>query len=194
MEDATIPVGLYGNLQELMIDISRLPSSRQWLAASGASSSAESSATAPRFLPTGDSRTVRWFVRQGEQVAPTSIAATSLSPAEQLRIGGLVRQEVDRASRVWAEQSGSSTLADAPGELIAPEVVGLQFRYFSGNEVVEAWDSKQVGSLPRAVEVRIWVVPSDSEAAGARPLGSRLPPGTQEYFLTVDLPVGCGGS
>ncbi|HXG62032.1 MAG TPA: prepilin-type N-terminal cleavage/methylation domain-containing protein [Planctomycetota bacterium] len=42
-------------------------------------------------------------------------------------------------------------------EEVAPEVVGLGFRYFDEGEWREEWDSAAVGKLPRAVEATLWV-------------------------------------
>ncbi|MFN3485921.1 MAG: type II secretion system protein GspJ, partial [Planctomycetota bacterium] len=42
-------------------------------------------------------------------------------------------------------------------EEVAPEVVGLAFRYFDEGEWREEWDSASAGKLPRAVEATLWV-------------------------------------
>ena len=46
---------------------------------------------------------------------------------------------------------------DAVGEVIALEVMALEFRYFDGQQWLSAWDSEELGGLPMAIEVAIAV-------------------------------------
>ncbi|MEO1997566.1 MAG: type II secretion system protein GspJ, partial [Planctomycetaceae bacterium] len=46
----------------------------------------------------------------------------------------------------------------AAQHVLVPEVVGCRFRYFDGRAWLPAWDSQQRHSLPRAVEVELWLL------------------------------------
>jgi hypothetical protein len=40
---------------------------------------------------------------------------------------------------------------------VAQDVAFINFRYFDGSTWLEAWDSSQTGTLPKAVEVTVYV-------------------------------------
>ncbi len=71
----------------------------------------------------------------------------------------MVRRELDRAVSQYANEQGRMEQLNQQGELIAPEVVGLQFRYFDGSQWLEFWDSQQIQGLPLAVEVTVAIQP-----------------------------------
>jgi type II secretory pathway pseudopilin PulG len=188
-------LGANGTIEELIVDISRLPRVDELMTpvATGTTATAQSGLPRP-----SDEKTIRYFVRQGDSIDPSSVAATSLDPEAQLRAGGLVRQEIDRAARMWAEQSGNQAVLESGQALVAPEVVHVQFRYFDGAEVSEYWDMRERNVLPAAVEVTIWLAKStetgtqQSSAFSMSDLTSRA----HQYQQTVYLPVtgSTGGS
>jgi prepilin-type N-terminal cleavage/methylation domain-containing protein len=68
---------------------------------------------------------------------------------------GLGRLAGDRMAIEFADlESDTTTLADA-AQLIAPEVVSLEFRYFDGLNWLTEWDSVSAQRLPNAVEITI---------------------------------------
>ena len=199
----TLPLGLSGTIDELYVDVTRLPRREEIFSAytgytnaptavptaGAAGGSAAVAATSGMARPS-DLKSVRYFIRPGEPVEAGSIAATSLDPALQLRAGGLVRQEIPRTMRVWAEQSGNSMILDSGQALIAPEVVHIEFRYFDGLQVTDVWDMRERGALPLAIEVRLWMAPADTEAAELPGLYDAAFLATaHQYRQTVFLPM-----
>ncbi len=85
--------------------------------------------------------------------------------------GGLARQDVDR---VTADDEDAQPPPGVPNEdrlIVAPEVVGVNFRYFDGASWVESWDGSAIGDdgttplgPPRAIEIRL-----DLRRPGAAP-------------------------
>jgi len=100
---------------------------------------------------------VHYFIRPGGAVETGSASVTSLDPAAQARIGGLVRQEIPRAMRNFAEKNGGSKVLESNEVLLAPEVVRMEVRFFNGSEIAETWDMREQKSMPVAVEVCIWL-------------------------------------
>ena len=167
------PLGVYGRLDQLQIDILR---EHPQLTVNQQGEVSAASAT-------GEITTVTY--RLGEGLASLgSLAnngATHDGPTSAL---GLVRQEVHRDRMSWAEQMGSA--ADLAGEplLIAAEVARLEFRYFDGVDALESWDSElQEGQLPRAIELRVWFYQVD-KAGNSTGMSDNRP-----YVLTVALPA-----
>jgi type II secretory pathway pseudopilin PulG len=186
----TVP-GLNGSVNELILDVNRLPRSEDLFPPgqqpTAASSSSSSSSAASR--PT-DGETVRYFIRQGNTVDPSDIAATSLGGAAQQQAGGLVRQTVDQAVRTMAEQGGSSDVLNTGQVLIAPEVVQIEFHYYDATQgqAVDTWSMQDQKTMPSAVEVRIWLA---ANGAGTSPTNysSTGPSDGQMYSETIDLPL-----
>ncbi|MGI9455459.1 MAG: prepilin-type N-terminal cleavage/methylation domain-containing protein, partial [Aeoliella sp.] len=136
------PLGVYGTLQELQLDVLR--ENPQFEVNQEGAVSATTA--------TGEISTVLYKLGEGLESLGSSAATNGRSATS-----GLVRQEVHRDLLNWAEQTG--TAADFAGQplLIAAEVVRLEFRYFDGTEALEEWDSDlREGELPRAIELRIW--------------------------------------
>jgi prepilin-type N-terminal cleavage/methylation domain-containing protein len=73
--------------------------------------------------------------------------------------GGLVRTEGDRLAVEMVEANGSSALQISGGQVLAPEVAAIRFRYLDAGVWYEVWDSETSGRLPRAVEVTIGFPP-----------------------------------
>ena len=143
--------------------------------------------TGSAINPVSDLKTVHYYVRQGNMVEPGSAAATSLAPEAQAAGGGLVRQEISRSERVFAEQNGSGAL-NAPEVLIAPEVTQIQFRYFDGTQLVDLWDMKEQKKLPLAIEVSVSL--RSARAASANNAGPSDPLNvTRVYRQVVSLPM-----
>jgi hypothetical protein len=201
--DVTMPLGLNGTLTELNVDATRLPRREELFATvtgyrnaplgvqNGAGGTAASMASAANLTRPSDLKTVRYFIRQGQQVERGSAAATSLDPAAQLQAGGLVRQEIPRNMRVWAEQSGSSGVLESGQALLAPEVVHIEFRYFDGTQVVEYWDMRERNALPVAIEVKVWIVPAtEADTTTANRFNPGNPANNAHlYQQTVYLPM-----
>jgi hypothetical protein len=197
-----LPLGLSGTINELYVDVTRLPRQEELFSTmtgytnaplpvpAGGAAMLPAAATG-WGIPPSDLKTVRYFIRPGAEVGPGSLAATSLAPDLQLRAGGLVRQELSRTTRLFAEQTGESALLDSGQSLIAPEVVQLEFRYFDGRQVVDMWDMNEMKLLPIAIEVRIWLAPPDenrSRGASQYDVAS-LADWAREYRQIIYLPM-----
>lgn len=211
-EGMTTTPGVYGSLVELVIDVSRplrldelfgtytgYTNVKAVVERPGTTGSATSAMSTPMagaatLHKTGtgsDLKTVRWLVRQGQAVDPNSEDITSMAADAQYRGAGLVRQEVDRAQRLWAEQSNDLSILESGQRLIAPEVVGMQFRYFDGSEVLEYWDTQTMGRLPLAVEVRLWLAePEVANSVQVATMGSQgVLANAREFRQTIFLPT-----
>lgn len=149
---STSAPGLFGNKSELQLDVSRLPRLEQYQKLLGGTGSVTD-------VPS-DLKTVAYYVR-GPAAAPpdTGFAPQGTLTASDSMRAGLVRRELDRAVSQYANEQGRMEQLNQQGELIAPEVVGLEFRYFDGSQWLEFWDSQQIQGLPLAVEVTVAIQP-----------------------------------
>lgn len=191
--------GLYGNRYELQLDVSRLPRLDEYdIVIRG---DAELGAA---DLPS-DIKTVAYYVTGGP--ASTDTAATS-EPAAQTQLGafnpdeapprraGLIRRSLDRAVTQYAIETGDLDTVNAAGELLAPEVIAVEFRYTDGVEWFEEWNTADRGSLPLAVQVAVAI---DMHAAERAELPSHTTsilaeegedlPQAVVYRLLVHLPL-----
>jgi hypothetical protein len=201
--ESAMPLGLNGDINKLYVDSTRLPRREELFATvtgytnapigleTGAVGAGATSASMSRIARPSDLKTVHYFVRPGEVVPPGSVAATSLSPEGQLTGGGLVRQEIPRSARIWAEQSGNTAVLESGQALIASEVVNIEFRYFDGTQVLDVWDMVEKNCLPVAIEISLWIAPLDAEntSVAGRYDATGLANNAREYRQTVYLPM-----
>jgi hypothetical protein len=175
-------VGLYGNQNQLQVDISRIPRFDEL-----------DTLLQIQNAPSGyssDLRTVAYFLQQGQYVEASSMEATGLGGAETIR-GGLMRRELDRATALFAADSGGAAVNQF-ASLLAPEVTWIEFNYFDGLEFWTEWDATDRGGLPVAVEVRIWLrPPTDGDEEAVTPSVGGAGPGQfdEMYKVVVHLPA-----
>ena len=152
---ATIPPGIFGSASSIEIDVSRLPRPDEYVIQPGAMSTGSLG-----DMPS-DIKTVGYYVQapRGDGVQDplarlTSQIATSSSGSTAGLSGGLVRRSLDRAVTQYAYEIGSTTELMRTGEIIAPEVLGIDFSYFGPEGWQTQWDSSSMG-LPSVVKVTI---------------------------------------
>ena len=152
---ATIPPGIFGSASSIEIDVSRLPRPDEYVIQQGAMSTGSLG-----DMPS-DIKTVGYYVQapRGDGVQDplarlTSQIATSSSGSTAGLSGGLVRRSLDRAVTQYAYEIGSTTQLMRTGEIIAPEVLGIDFSYFGPEGWQTQWDSSTMG-LPSVVKVTI---------------------------------------
>lgn len=174
--------GVYGGLDWLQVDISRLPRPDQVKAAIEPADGS--------LIPVSltDAKTVAYYLALPDD----SDSVDPLDPSSWS--GGLVRQELDRSVASWASSQGlldDSTSSESP---LAPEVVVLEFRYSDGTSWLEEWDTSQSGALPVAIEVTLGIQAARQRSGWSMGLSqsSGTSTGTAEvlyYTLVVDLPA-----
>ena len=136
------PLGLYGDLQQLQIDVLREQSQYEV--------DSEGNIVAPANI--SGITTVHYSLDDGVEGLGVSGSSTQTTYSR-----GLVRKEVNRDLLNWADQVGTTQDLIGDPHLIAPEVLGLEFRYFDGTELLDSWDTELTeGALPVAIEMRIW--------------------------------------
>lgn len=95
-----------------------------------------------------------------------------------LGVPGLARLEGDRLAMAEADQQANYSALAGQTQLLAPEVIAIQFHYFDGMTWRYNWDSTVFAGVPKAVEVVITMGPTVTL------------PSPQNYRLVVALPVG----
>ena len=116
----------------------------------------------------------------GEELS--QLEGTDATELEELLLG-LVREEIDFETKSWADSladdgvsrdEAQTQLATrlADGSILwAPEVSGLEFRYFDGETWQSQWDGIKQRVLPVAVEIRLSVDSPDPRDVRRRTAG-----------------------
>lgn len=180
--DEELPLGLNGTMEDVYVDVTRLPKQDELFAtvtgytnaqapasarAGGTNSAA--TATSGEVNPPADLKTVHYYVRSDGGSLPATVQSTTSMPTATGSESGLIRQEIPRLVRAFAEQAGNTSSLETQDALIAPEVVKLQFRYYNGSELFETWEMKERKTLPVAIEVKIWLKsPSVNENSNSK--------------------------
>lgn len=193
---STIP-GIYGNQYQLSVDVSRLPRIEDFMVSVGTSD-----------IPS-DVKTIAYYLgasagpvdaAQDTLVAQRQAAQASSSTSAQGWGRGLMRRVLDRSVTQWAVNSGDTSRLDAQGELVAEEVVALEFRYFDGTAWLTQWDTQANGGLPQAIEIAVAistgnaddVVPSTSPLSQdgvGQPLALQSGANIKVYSQVIRIPA-----
>jgi hypothetical protein len=177
--------GIYGNDSQLMIDVSRLPRIEEYQQIYAADPMRQ------MLQIPSDIKTVSYFV------LGTTDSATAAMVDPLIAIGGggettqgLIRREIDRAVTQWGLTNGALNTMQG-GELLAPEVGGLQFQYFDGVQWLPQWDTQAYGALPVAIEVILMINSAITDAQEDPTLSVDVTDANVRYYrLVVHLPVG----
>ncbi len=127
----------------------------------------------------GDIKTVSYFVQASTAMGVQDTMNTFNDGTELVTNAGLVRRQLDRAIIAYANEMGDSSRLLQTGDLVAPEVVALEFAYFDGTQWVHEWDSS-TQSLPWLVQITLAIQSASGEAKSA------VQPGLSISTLTYD--------
>lgn len=178
--------GMIGNQTEIQFDISRLPRLEQWQQTLGESPAEVTD------VPS-DLKTVTYYIQPVGAVGGVSDPLQEYLPAEALAEGsaapgGLVRRELDRAANKWALESGGIGGILATGELLAAEIVAVEFSYFDGLQWQTFWNSDDRQALPVAIQIKLTV--GDPPSSEAAPASTEQAPAARVFTQIIALPAG----
>jgi hypothetical protein len=148
--------GVFGDNMHVMLTANRPMYPSLGTSLSGAQ------ALAPPTMP-NDARAIQYNVGMPPAGTAGLISTT----------GGLLRTRAPALSLDSAITSGTLEGLGAT-EMLAPEIIAIQFQYFDGTTWQTSWDSTSMGALPRAVEVTVQVVTTAElrrQAIGTTPVG-----------------------
>ena len=138
-------VGLVGDSNFIMLDISRLPRIDQYHPLIQ---------TAQDAVTTGsDIKQIIYYVASSNRQNNSNNLLSDGSTANRQ---GLFRDEIDRAVAFYQGGINPGTPKEY-SQLVANEIVQLQFRYFDGTDWLQQWDSAENKGFPSAVEISIVV-------------------------------------
>lgn len=172
--------GIYGTADALQVDKSRLPRLDEFLTQAAMASGVAG------YRPPGNVKTVTYFV-----VPPDGTLAGQSAGGLTASCTGLVRRELDRTAATYMESMGGTADPLMGLESIAPEVAAIDFLYFDGAEWTDLWNSEELGGLPRAIQIRVSIIPKKLRERGtttSATLGALMPEDLLTYTLVVYLP------
>ena len=156
--------GLVGNQTQIQIDVSQLPRLEEYVAL------LDTDTTDLDDIPS-DIKTVAYFVQSPDTLGGVedslATATAELGLEFNLSNGGLVRRSLDRAATVEAANTGSLALLNQTGDLLAPEVIGIEFSYWDGVAWQLEWSSDAYEELPLAISVTLRLRPDRVEDDGS---------------------------
>ena len=182
-----VNLGLYGSQNSINFDISRIPRQEEYQTLYSSDSINEL-----LDIPS-DVKMISYYVRIGDGTAITS-AHDVFNTSDN--VPGLMRRQLSRAVTSYAVENGNSEQLQESDELLAPEVIAIEFQYFDGYEWLVEWDSDSFQALPLAVEVLLTLKSSSPYHSGGvvntfytdDSLGEQTSAVT--FRLVVRLPVG----
>jgi hypothetical protein len=100
----------------------------------------------------------------------------------------LARLEGDRLALAMADKNSGGAALMSRAEILAPEVIAIQFLYFDGFRWRSDWDSSVLGGLPKAIDVEVAMQPAVDRSQRGRATTSATAPTV--YRLVIPLPLG----
>ncbi|MDG2223253.1 MAG: prepilin-type cleavage/methylation domain-containing protein [Rubripirellula sp.] len=154
--------GLIGNQYQIQLDLSRLPRLEEYVAL------LDGSNTEIDDVPS-DIKTVAYFVQEADTLGGVQDPLQQLLPddttlADTQAAGGLVRRSLDRAATAYASTNGNLITLNQTGELLAPEIQGIEFQYWDGLTWQLEWSSDDYGELPLAIQITLYMADPRVEA------------------------------
>ncbi|MEM9657244.1 MAG: hypothetical protein AAF961_02680 [Planctomycetota bacterium] len=106
-------------------------------------------------------QTTRYYLEDGSRLSSLRAAQQGVETTPAAKVAGLYRQSIPSAALAGDGQSPLAAtllteLADV--QLLAPEVVQIEFSYFDGEQFYDMWDMAQMNALPIGVEIRLKVL------------------------------------
>lgn len=188
----SLPPGIYGDQYSLIVDVSRIPRPDEYVL--------QQATLVDSFLTDvpGDMKTVTYYVQQPTNMGINDSLAQFAAPTDPTTAysAGLVRRQLDRGVTAYAEEMGDTQRLQLTGDLLAPEVVALEFAYFDGVDWLYEWDSS-TQSLPWLIEITLAMQSaSASEVTQLAPgvsismmsMADRQAYGVEVYQLVVAIP------
>lgn len=174
---AVLPPGIYGDQYSLTVDVSRLPRPDEY-------NVMQNSLLSGTLVDVpGDIKTVTYYVQTAtnQGVADDMAGFASAAATSTGFTAGLVRRALDRGVMAYAQELGDVDRLNRTGDLVAPEVVALEFAFFDSElgEWVYEWDSSQQ-SLPWLVQISLAM---QSATAAEQ---SQVEPGTPLTSITFE--------
>ncbi len=170
----SLPLGIYGSATNVTMDISRIPRMDEYTAQQNGLLNGTLT-----DLP-GDIKSVSYFVQtpttMGVNDTMSQVSTTAINSNGS---AGLVRRALDRAVMDNAELNGQTDQLNRTGELVAPEVLALEFSYYDGTQWTTTWDSSTQG-LPWLVDITLAMQSKSGEKNGT------IPPGLSLSTMTYD--------
>ena len=68
-----------------------------------------------------------------------------------------MRRSLDRAATAYASTNGNLITLNQTGELLAPEIQGIEFQYWDGLTWQLEWSSDDYGELPLAIQITLYM-------------------------------------
>ena len=150
--------GLIGNQYQIQVDVSRLPRLEEHFVLIN-----EDTNTTIQDFPS-DIKTVSYYVQQVGGGVEDELANDTNSLSDT---GGLVRRSLDRAATTFALENGNFNLLNQTGDVVAPEVVALEFSYWDGVTWLLEWNSDEIGELPFAIKVQLTMADIKADQSSA---------------------------
>ena len=146
--ETTFPtnLGMYGDQATLRLDISRIPRQEEYQAMYDPGKPG-----ALQDIPS-DVKLVSYYCRN---VSSETDASAQDVFIDDPTTPGLVRGQLSRAITSYAMNNGNFQGVQDTDQLLAPEVIALEFQYYDGYQWMQYWDSDEFEGLPLAVKIRM---------------------------------------
>ena len=105
------------------------------------------------------------------------------------QILGLARIQGDAMVMQMAQDAADNSVLAESAELLAPEIVAIEFAYLENGEVYDSWDTREYNRLPQAVEIKLGFRKDQSEFGEGSRFTTEMDTPERIFRKVVSLPL-----
>jgi hypothetical protein len=105
------------------------------------------------------------------------------------QILGLARVQGDAMVMQMAQDAADNSVLAESAQLLAAEVVSIEFAYYENGAVYESWDTREYNRLPQAVEIKLGFRQDQSEFAEGSRFTTAMDAPSRIFRKVVSLPL-----
>ena len=174
--------GLVGDVGQLVLHVSRPSRDAEYVSLSG---------PIDPTMQASDLQIVSYLTAEQGGNGLSGVIGSVLPDTIQGRsqILGLARIQGDAMVMQMAQDAADKSVLAESAQLLAPEVVSIEFTYIENGEVYESWDTREYNRLPQAVEIKLGFRKDQSEFGEGSRFTTEMDAPERIFRKVVSLPL-----
>ena len=174
--------GLVGDVNQLVLHVSRPSRDAEYVSLGG---------SVDPTMQASDLQIVTYLTAEQGGNGLSGVIGSVLPDTIDSRsqILGLARVQGDAMVMQMAQDAADNSVLAESAQLLAPEVVSIEFAYYENGEVYESWDTREYNRLPQAVEIKLGFRKEQSEFAEGSRFTTAMDAPARIFRKVVSLPL-----
>jgi prepilin-type N-terminal cleavage/methylation domain-containing protein len=174
--------GLVGDINQLVLHVSRPSRDAEYVSLGG---------SVDPTMQASDLQIVTYLTAEQGGNGLSGVIGSVLPDTIDSRsqILGLARVQGDAMVMQMAQDAADNSVLAESAQLLAAEVVSIEFAYYENGAVYESWDTREYNRLPQAVEIKLGFRQDQSEFAEGSRFTTAMDAPSRVFRKVVSLPL-----